>query len=319
MKPALDVLASISRLAIAAAIVYFGWQLAQINSSVGSVTQTVDRVTLQIPPTLAEVREIRLEVAALREQIPAILSEVEAVRAEIPAVLAEVESVNGQVDPILRRVDETLLMLREARRQLPEVLATANDAIAALDATRDQVVPLVPPALHEIRLTREKIDPTLDRVDAMIDDTFVKADDAIAKASNAGQQASEGAVTGFFTGLIKLPFQLVGSLVSPLVQTIDPDVASQLTEDDLELMNETGSEAVKSGDLDREHYWQNPQSGNSGTVTVNRRFQLGEHDCVEARVTISNRRKEISDKTNEFCRGPDGNWLLASEVAGAAP
>lgn len=319
MRNSLDLLASLSRLAIAAAIVYFAWQLAQIGASVGPVTQTVGEVTQQIPPTLAEAREIRLEITALREQIPAILAQVEAVRAEIPAVLAQVEAVNGQVDPILQRVDRSLAEVAELQRQLPEILRSVDTAVAALNQTRDQVVPLVPPALEEIRLTRDKVDPTLDRVETLVDDAFDRADSTIAGVSEAGKQASEGAVKGFFTGLIKLPFQLVGTLASPLVKTLDPEVAEILTQRDLELMQEVGSRAVKAGELDREKFWNNRDSGNSGSVTIRRLFKLRQHECVEARITISNRGKKLQDTTSEFCRDEKDQWLLASEVGKAEP
>ena len=321
MRNTLDLLASVSRIAIAAAIVYFGYQLAQINANVGEVRQTVDGVTQQIPPTLEEVRAIRLEVAAINAQIPDILAEVEEVRTEIPAILAEVGKLQAnipvilaQVDPILRRVDRSLDETTALRQQLPQVLQSVDAAVAGLNQTRDQVVPLVPPALEEIRLTREKVDPTLDRVETMLDDAFVRADQTIAGVSEAGKKASEGAVKGFFTGLVKLPFQLVGTIASPIVKTIDSDVAEKLTERDLELMTEASNRAVKSERLDREVPWSNRQSGNSGSVTVTRVFQLRGYECVEARIQISHKGKQIQDKTAEYCRGEDDAWVLASEI-----
>jgi len=310
----LDLLASTSRLAIAAAIAYFAWQLAQVIGQVGGVTKTVDRVTEQIPPTLVEVREIRLEIGAIREQIPGILAEVAGVRAQIPPVLQQVEALNQRIDPILARVDATLSTVQETQRQLPQILATSNDAIAALNTTRDQVVPLVPPALEQIRLTREQIDPTLDRVEVMIDDAFTRADQTIAGVSEAGQQASEGAVKGFFTGLIKLPFELVGTLASPLLKTMDPKVAELLDEQDLELMTGAGNSAVEVGKLGSEQFWKNPKSGNSGSVTMLRQFELDRRKCVEARITISTARKKVHDRVSEFCRNDDGNWVLAGEA-----
>lgn len=323
-----ELLASASRLAIAAAIVYFAYQLAQVGAQVGGITQTVDRATEQIPPTLEEVSRIRLEVgavreqipailgevAAVREQIPAILDEVAALRAQLPAVLARAEGLEQQVDPILRRVDDTLAVVQETQRQLPQILDTSNQAIAAVNATREQVVPLVPKALDEIRLTRESVDPTLDRVEGIIDDAFFKADRAIASASEAGKQASEGAVKGFFTGLVKLPFELVGTLASPLVKTIDPKVAELLNERDLEMMAEAGSRAVKAGRIEGEQAWSNPDSGNSGSVTVKRQFERQKHACVEARIMINADNRPVHDRISEFCRDDDGTWKLAAEL-----
>jgi hypothetical protein len=208
----LQVLIVASRFALAAAIVYFAWQLALINDKIPAITGSVDQVSQQIEPVLAEVREIRQEIHQLQSLVPPILTEVGAVRQQIPAVVAEVAQV---------------------RAQIPPLLATADQAIIALNTTRDDVVPLVPLALDEIRLTRESIEPTLDRVEYMVDDAFSKADSAILSAGDAGKKASEGAVSGFFTGLIKLPFQLVGTLASPVVKSVDADVLKQLDEKDV--------------------------------------------------------------------------------------
>jgi len=314
MTPHLDLLASLSRLAIAGAVVYFAWQLGQINSNVGNVTETVDRVTEQIPPTLAETRAIRLEVAGLSEQIPDILAVVEAARGEIPAVLAEIEAVNAQVDPILQRFDESLLLMREVLQQLPDVLSTTNAAIASLEETRDQSVPLV---LEEIRLARELIDPTLDRIDVMMDDAFEQADVAISGASRAGQEASEGAVTGFFTGLLRVPFQLVGTLAAPLVRSINTDVIEQLNEEDARLMAEAGARAGISEDIGRDYLWSNPETGNSGAITIVSKLNVQGVQCVNARIRINNRGTQIQDKTSEFCRDSNDSWKLREEIVWA--
>jgi hypothetical protein len=342
MKNTADLFASASRFAIAAAIVYFAYQLAQINSNVSVVTQSVDQVSQQFSPALVEAKEIRLEigevrklvpqvlseVAALREQIPIILKEAEQVRnslppilaemvevrQQIPPILAQIESMSLQIDPILQRIDQSVVVIDQTQRQIPEILATADRAINTLDTTREQLVPLVPQALEEVRLTRGKIDPTLDRVDDLVADTYFKAQDAIAAAQSAGQQASEGAVKGFFTGIIKLPFDLVGTLASPIVNNIDKDVAKLLTEKDIELMGISGKQVAESGNIDNSQRWKNPDSGNSGSITLLREFKTDDNNCVEVRIRISNRRREIMDKLDSYCRSDDDKWILAKQI-----
>ena len=329
MSNTIDLLASASRFAIAAAIVYFAWQIGSVNDQVGLVTGSVDEVTQQIPPTLDEVRQIRLEVAEIRKRIPEVLAEVEqvrklvppvvdeiaATRSQIPPLLERVDAITRQIEPILQQLQTTTPVVDDTQKQIPEILATADRVIGSLDETRERVVPLVPQALDEVRLTRKKIDPTLDRVELLVDDVYDKAQDTIASAQTAGQQASEGAVKGFFTGIIKLPFKLVGTIASPITKNIKPDVAKQLTEGDIELMAETGNKAVKAGEVDREHRWKNFRSGNSGAITVLRFFELEGLTCVDARIEIFNRRnKQIQDKNNEFCRTREGQWTLASEI-----
>ncbi|TNF91679.1 MAG: hypothetical protein EP300_00135 [Gammaproteobacteria bacterium] len=300
MKQSLDLLASASRFAIAAAIVYFAYQLAQINN-IPAVLQSVDQISQQIDPALNEVAAIRVEIAEVRKQIP--------------PILVQVESINQQIEPILLRVDKTVAVVDDTQQQIPQILTTTDNAIAALNDTRAEVIPLVPEALEQVKLTRESVDPTLDRVEVLVDDAYSKALNAIGAAKTAGQEASEGAVTGFFTGLVKLPFKLVGTLASPLTKNMDAEVAEQLVESDLELMVEAGERGIKSGKIGQEQRWKNPESGNSGSLTLVRTFELEGFECNEVRIRISNaRQQEIQDKIDEFCLNQEDKWVLATEL-----
>lgn len=328
MSNTVDLLATASRFAIAAAIVYFAYQLAQINNKVEVVTRSVDQVSQHIEPTLEEAEAIRLEIAEVRKLVPQILqevaevrkqispvvTEVAEVRKQIPPILARIEAINNQIVPILDRVDKSVAVVDTTNKQIPHILASTDNAVAALNQTREQVVPLVPQLLEEVRLTREKVDPTLDRVDDLVEDAYFKAQDTITDAQIAGQEASEGAVKGFFTGIIKLPFELVGTLASPIVKNIDADVAKQLTEKDIELMLEAGNKLINTRRTNKEGRWENPNSGNSGSIIVNRFYELQGVECIEARIRISNRRRQILDKLDQYCKDQDDKWTLASEI-----
>ncbi len=163
-------------------------------------------------------------------------------------------------------------------------------------------------------MTREKVDPTLDRVEDLVEDTYLKVQGAITSAESAGKKASEGAVKGFFTGIVKLPFELVGTLASPILKSIDKDVAKQLTEKDVELMARAGDELADSGKIDRAQRWENPASGNSGTITIIRKYQAQDTECVEARITISNRRKQILNELNNYCLNAEKKWVIAADL-----
>ena len=342
MNKGTNVFIATSRFAIAAAIVYFAYQLAQINDNVSVAMALADQVSQQIEPALAEAKEIRVEIAEVRklvpdvlaevaevrkqipvvmneiarvrQQVPPVLDELEQIRGQIPPILAQLNSIETKIDPILKRVDETVAVVDQTQRQIPQIINTADNAIATLNQTREEVVPLVRPVLDEIRLTREKIDPTLDRVDDLVEDVYIKATKAIGAADKAGQEASEGAVKGFFTGLIKLPFELVGTLASPIVKSLDQDVVRQLTEKDVELMAEAGDRAYKSNKIDKEYRWENPDSGNSGSIILLRKFQLKGAECVETSITMSNRRKQLMDKVNDYCLDAEGKWGLAADI-----
>lgn len=328
MNNTVDLLATTSRFAIAAAIIYFAYQLSQINNNVTIVTQSVDQISRHIEPALEEARAIRLEitearklvpeilveVAEVRKQIPVVVAEVAEVRKQIPPIIAQVESINKQIDPILQRVDKTVAVVDDIQRQIPQITTTAENAIVAINDTRKEVLPLVLQTLEQIKLTREMVDPTLDRVEDLVEDTYFKAKDAIASAEDAGQEASEGAIKGFFTGLIKLPFELIGTLASPIIKNIDTDVAKQLTEKDVELIAEAGSRAITSRSIIKERRWENPNSGNSGSITIVRKYALQGIECVEARIRISNKRKQIMDQLDDFCLNEENNWITARGI-----
>ena len=70
MKTAVDLFATSSRFAIAAAIVYFAYQLAQINDNLPQVMQSVDGVSRHIEPSLAEATAIREEITEVRQLVP---------------------------------------------------------------------------------------------------------------------------------------------------------------------------------------------------------------------------------------------------------
>jgi surface antigen/regulator of replication initiation timing len=317
MNTAVDLLATTSRFAIAAAIIYFAYQLAQINDNVAVVTQSVDQVSQHIEPTLEEVKAIRLEitevrklvpdvlaeVAEVRKQVPLVVAEIAEVRRQIPPIIAQLESIEQQIDPILQRVDKTVAVVDDTQRQIPQIIEATDNAIAVLDDTRE-----------EIKLTRESIDPTLDRVDDLVEDAYFKAQDAIATAEGAGKKASEGAVSGFFTGLIKLPFKLIGSLASPIVDTLDVNVARKLTEKDIELLAEAGTQAIKSNNIGKERRWDNPSSKNSGSITIISRYQLQGLECVEARVRISHKNKQLEDDLERFCLNEKNEWVSAEDI-----
>ena len=108
--------------------------------------------------------------------------------------------------------------------------------------------------------------------------------------------------------------ELVGSIARPVVKTVNVGVAEQLSERDLELIAEAGARAGEPGRQGEESPWFNPQSGNSGSIKITRRFEIDGHPCVETRIRISNRRKEIHNDTGAFCRADDGAWMLASEI-----
>jgi len=175
-------------------------------------------------------------------------------------------------------------------------------------------MPYIPLTLEEVRLMRKTMEDSLDRIEILIDDANDKALNAILLAGDAGKKASEGAVSGFFTGLIKLPFKLVGTLASPIVKTIDVDVAKKLTEKDLELIATASKKAVEAKKIDRAWKWNNPDSGNSGSLTIIRKYEIRSHVCVEVQVRVSIKGREKMNEPDNLCLNKDKKWVEAEEI-----
>ena len=322
MTTALQALSVAGRFAVAAAIFYFGFQLARVVDSLPEIDRSLARFTEQVPPVLEALEQTRREVAEVRALVPPVLAESAALRGEVPAILAETErvrlglaplvaemaEVRRQIPPLLQRVDATVAAVDRIERRIPAILKTADRSIDAIDESLTRIEVLVPGIEAEVRATREMIDPTLDRVDAMIVDAHRRARETIAEAQGIGREASEGAVTGLVTGVLKLPFQLLGTLASPIVGNIGPDVARQLTAADIELLGEAGKRASEAGP-GQTQYWRNPDSGTAGSITLLRRFERDGSSCVEARITIETTRKRIANKVEIYCQNEDGKWV----------
>jgi len=328
MKNTVENLASLSRFALAAAIFYFAFQLYQINQNVPAISQSIDRVSRQVKPSLEEVQYILKELAEIRKLIPSLLERVDksvavmdATQRQIPQIistteqaLAVISETQQQIPRIISTIENVVVALNETQQQIPQIVNTAENAIAALNLTRDEALPYIPLTLEEVRLMRKTMEDSLDRIEILIDDANDMALNAILLAGDAGKKASEGAVSGFFTGLIKLPFKLVGTLASPIVKTIDADVAKKLTDKDLELIATASKKAVEAKKIDRAWKWNNPKSGNSGSLTIIRKYEIRSHVCVEVQVRVSIKGREQMNEPDNLCLNKDEKWVEAEEI-----
>ena len=306
-KHSVEYLATLSRFALAAAIFYFAFQLYQINQNVPAISQSVDRVSRQVAPSLEEAQAIREELAEFRKLIPSLLERVD-------NSVAVMDETQRQIPQIISATEKALAVIDETQQQIPQIVNTAENAIVALNQTRDEVLPYVSLSLEEVALMRKSMQDSLDRIDILIDDANDKALNAIVLAGDAGKKASEGAVSGFFTGLIKLPFKLIGTLASPIVKSIDADIAKKLTEKDLELIASASKKAVEAKKIDRAWKWNNPKSGNSGSLTITRKYEIRTHVCVEVQVRVSIKGKEKINEPDKLCLNDDKKWVEAENI-----
>ena len=272
-----------------------------------AISQSVDRVSRQVAPSLEEAQAIREELAEFRKLIPSLLERVD-------NSVAVMDETQRQIPQIISATEKALAVIDETQQQIPQIVNTTENAIVALNQTRDEVLPYISLSLEEVALMRKSMQDSLDRIDILIDDANDKALNAIVLAGDAGKKASEGAVSGFFTGLVKLPFKLIGTLASPIVKSIDADIAKKLTEKDLELIASASKKAVEAKKIDRTWKWNNPKSGNSGSLTIIRKYEIRSHACVEVQVRVSIKGKEKMNEPNKLCLNKDNKWVEAEEL-----
>ncbi len=293
-------LLSLSLFAMAGSIVYFTYEVALIGQQVPDILVRIDTTTEKIEPILDEVNEIT-------DLVPSILVEVEEIRKMIPPILEEVKQARKMIPPILKEVEQTRnhipAVLKESkaiRGELPAMLASADKASDAVTGVADQV----PAILKEVETTRESIPPLMDRADVLID-----------KARVAGKEASQGAVTGIFSGIILAPFALIADAGRGISGMSEED-AKNFNDKDFELIEQAALQLLNTGDIGNKSSWNNAESGNHGDMTLTEAYDEGEYLEIECRSLAFKTYKKgdlIKEANRSFCKTDDGTWDFDTE------
>lgn len=281
---------SLSLFALAGSIVYFTYQVAIVSKQIPDILHSINATSEKVEPIIGDVGQIielvpdiLKEVEETRKMIPSILNEVEQTRNQIPAVLKESEAIRGELPALLASADK------------------ASDAVADVSKQVEATRPLIPEFLKEVKATRESIPPMMDRADEMIE-----------KARVAGKEASEGAVTGFFSGIITAPFALVGD-AGRNISGMSEVEAKNYTEKDFQLNQDVSLILLNNGEPGDEQMWKNVDSGNRGVVHLSNTYSKGEYAEIECRTLITKFYKQgefFKEVPRSFCKNDDGKWDL---------
>ncbi len=266
---------------IAAAIAYFTYELSRLHQDIPAILTQVENTSGKVDPILAEVTEIR-------KMVPTILTEIAAVRGEIPSIVNEISETRKQIPPVLQEVKET-------RESIPAILKTVESASASIDQTNKEIAatrPLVPDVLKEVKAIRSEIEATRKSIPG----TLKQVDELLAKASIAGQKATEGAVTGVFTGVITAPFRAL----SGIGRVVAGDEVF-LEGEDLKIATEAAY-ALTEMKVDSKKDWQNPASNSHGTLTLLKKYKDSGIDCVSMKNQVWKDEKKIIDRVFDACR-----------------
>jgi hypothetical protein len=294
---------SLAMFALAGALIYFSYEVSRVSTQIPDILTSVDHTSAQVAPIVHEVVEIRdlipdilHEVEETRKLVPPILEEVEQTRLQITPILKEVEQTRQQIPPILKEVEAV-------RKEMPAVIKSADNASYAVVVMSKEIKatrPLVPEILKEVETTRESIPPLLDRADAMID-----------RARVAGQEASSGAVSGFFKGLITTPFTLVGDAGKAVTGMTDEEM-KKFTDKDIDLYKQASLDLLNNGKRGETREVKNPDSGNSATVKLvsieSREEDFTTSECRTMQVETYRKGERVNTSNSTFCKEEGRGW-----------
>lgn len=284
---------AVSVLCLAASITYFAQQL----SSLEKVAETL-AVYRDVAP------ELVAEVASISEKIPSVVDEVAAVRAEIPAVVAEVTAVRAQIPAVL---DEVSALRRETiPAVLVEIDALRKTTIPAVldesQSLRSDTIPMVvtestalreqtiPALLSEVKITREQMPELLAQANEV--------------ARSAGRNASEGAVSGFFTGLVRAPLNIASGVSESMFK------GKSLTEIDKQMLTEASHKVLAKDYLEAKEVWENTASGRRGEVTISAMSVADDERCRTLSFNGYHKRKSLGATNVNVCHDAKGVWTI---------
>ncbi len=300
---------SYSQALLAFAVAFLAYSLVQVSRHVPDIlhtinqtTQIVESVSPKIDDIINEVALVRTEVANVRvlvaEQTPAILSQIEVTRPVVSEVISESKSYSKQLPDLLKQLSQIEQLITSIQADLPELLQRVDDIVKTTNTTTAEMALWRPHSkqyLNEIELSREYIPRYLSRIEQ-----------TVADAKTVGKEASSGLVSGFFKGVITLPFEMVAGLAGMV--DVNSRSAKYLTTQDVTLMQEKLI-ALLNDNKQSKSIWQNIDSGNSGTIIKGKATRRNKKQCLN--VTFNNHfGNEQETLTELMCIDDKGLWKV---------
>ena len=300
---------SYSQALLAIAIAFLAFSLFRFTLHVPAIldviektTQTVDSISPQIDSIVNEVESVRVEVGKVRElvaqQSPKILSQVEASLPVIQQVVVESENYSRQIPAILAQISTIEQRVASIQKSMPVILKRVDAVVKTTDNSTAEVALWRPHStqyLEEIKLSREYIPDYLSRIENTVVD-----------AKTVGSENTRGLVSGFFKGVISLPFEVVAGLAGIVDE--DSQSAKYLTAKDVALMQEQVVSLLNDSNQNKS-VWQNVDSGNRGTIIKGKVINRNQQKCYD--VTFNNHFGNKKETLNEMmCLDDKGLWKV---------
>jgi hypothetical protein len=287
---------------LALSLFKFTLHVPAIISVIEKTIKTVDSVSPRVEGIINEVALVRLEVGKVRElvsqQTPVILAQVQDSLPVVQQVVVESEYYSRQLPIVLSQLASIEQQIEQLQEFMPAVLKRIDAVVETTNNTTTEVAQWRPHSiryLEEIELSRDYIPQYLSRIENTIVD-----------AKTLGSEASSGLVSGFFKGVISLPFEMVSGLTG--IVDVDSRSAKYLTAQDVALMQEKVV-ALLSDSNQTKSLWQNVKSGNRGTITQGKTTKRNKKQCIN--VIFKNYfGKDKESLTEIMCIDEQGLWKV---------
>lgn len=293
---------------LAGSITYLAFQIQQFIAQLPQIEKTLTAYEPHIPSIVEEVAQVRQTVPMLVDEIAKVRSTVEKVEQQIPLILATVDTTTQVMDT---QLNKTLPLI-------PDIIDTANKTSVSINnasAAVKELTPAVPSIISTVNATTEQIDRTTRQIAVStnaIAPALDRAELIVASAKEIGAETGEGAVTGFFKGILKSPVTLIEGIASPIVNGLSPEIQRQLTKDDAIAMQNTLDDLWASNKSSVTGQWRNSKTGSFGTIELTNRRSIDQQLCYDAEMSINVKgsRRTKNTNVNTLCQTSDGSYKL---------
>lgn len=289
---------SISQFCLALAIGYLAFSLSKIAQQIPTLVTVVDKTADTAEKFQPQIDNVIANVDAINQQIPNILAQIEQTRPLIDEAIKESGRYSQSIPALLEHLTTIEKQVADIQTQLPAVLSRIDQIVLTTDSTTKEVAKWRPHStayIEQIKHSREDIPEYLTRVEYIIED-----------AKTIGREASSGMVSGFFQGVVSIPFNVLSKLTG--IVDSDSQSARHLTEEDIAILKEKTVTLLK--DPNRKSItWRNKKSENSGTISKKRDFKDKGKSC-HAIEMVNKFDKKSETLYSTMCKDQDGDWRV---------
>ena len=297
---------SYSQALMALAVAFLGFSLLQFTLQIPAILAVVKQTSQTVDPKIDaivnEISLVRLEVGKVRllvaEQTPDILTQIDATLPVIDQVITESTYYSRQLPNLLSQIDRIEQQIAALQVAMPAILTRVDAVVDTTNNTLTEVALWRPHStkyLHEIELSRTYVPEYLSRIEQTMVD-----------AKTIGQEASSGIVSGFFKGVISLPFEVVAGLKGMV--DVNSRSAKNLTAEDITLL-QTKVVALLNDKKAKSDTWLNSNTGNGGSIVKGKKTKRNRQQCIN--VTFNNHFKNQKETLKELmCIDSKGIWKV---------